>query len=632
MAFNEVAKNKSEYMRSFYLKAKRSIAKATAEGPAAYVFPASDPRPGQQARLLLLMQRQGVEIQRLTADASVAGRSFPSGSYVIRMDQPFSRLADMFLDRQYYSTQDPPPYDDTGWTLGPLFNVATERIEDPSILKAAMAPVMDTVRAPGGLAASASGATAFLVNYNADNNLTAFRYKYRNLKIDAAEASFSSNGHDFGAGSFIIRTQGNPSGLANTLDAAGKDYGFTAYPASSVPTVSTHAVTAPRIAVLHSWQSTQTEGWLRIGLDEYKIPYDYVGPQDIRDTPRLLDKWDVILVGAGNSVAALVTGVTGDKPIPWKASSLTPNLGQPASSEDIRGGLEFKGVTALMNFVNDGGTLVTMASSSALPIQFGLSNGVTIQQRDNLWAPGSVFRADVEDAASPIVYGYGSELGVFFDTSPIFSDPNGGGGRGFGRGGRGGAETDPALAHVGGTTERHSSRGGINDEDIVQGRPRIMGQMMAQGGAAGSGRGGRGGRGGRSGGGGGRGGAGQAGGAMGADTPQVAGGRGGFGGGGFGGGGRGGRGGGGAGFGENRVVVRYTPDARNLLISGGLDYAPEMTNTPALIQSSVGKGNVVMFSFNPFWRGETLGSYALVFNTLLHHASLGAGEKSAAER
>src|SRR5207245_8011759 len=62
----------------------------------------------------------------------------PVGSYVVRMDQPYSRLADMTLDTQYYSPRDPRSYDDTGWTLGALRNVKTRRVTDPSILSAAM--------------------------------------------------------------------------------------------------------------------------------------------------------------------------------------------------------------------------------------------------------------------------------------------------------------------------------------------------------------------------------------------------------------------------------------------------------------------------------------------------------------
>ena len=54
------------------------------------------------------------------------------------MDQPYSRMADMMLDKQYYNVSDPRPYDDTGWTLGALRNVKTMRITDSGILKNAM--------------------------------------------------------------------------------------------------------------------------------------------------------------------------------------------------------------------------------------------------------------------------------------------------------------------------------------------------------------------------------------------------------------------------------------------------------------------------------------------------------------
>jgi len=41
----------------------------------------------------------------------------------------------------------------------------------------------------------------------------------------------------------------------------------------------------------------------------------------------------------------------------------------------------------------------------------------------------------------------------------------------------------------------------------------------------------------------------------------------------------------------------------------------------------VEKGHVVLFSNNPIWRGETQGSYFLVFNALLNHDHLDAGRK-----
>ena len=145
-AMNYTATNRKEFLENFYLKSKRSVAKAANEGPAAWVVPSDDPRPVGAAGLMDLLQIQGVEVQQdHRRYGSHRRRSrkmkIPAGSYVVRMDQPYSRMADMLLDTQYYNVNDPPPYDDTGWTLGALHNVKTIRVTDTAILKAPMSMV-----------------------------------------------------------------------------------------------------------------------------------------------------------------------------------------------------------------------------------------------------------------------------------------------------------------------------------------------------------------------------------------------------------------------------------------------------------------------------------------------------------
>ena len=80
-------------------------------------------------------------------------RQFPAGSYIIRMDQPYSRIADALLDYQYWSPNDPQrtPYDDTGWTFPENFAVRSFRITDRKVLSVPMESVTGEVRAPGGV-------------------------------------------------------------------------------------------------------------------------------------------------------------------------------------------------------------------------------------------------------------------------------------------------------------------------------------------------------------------------------------------------------------------------------------------------------------------------------------------------
>src|SRR5579872_5295494 len=253
--FNE---NKRLFLKNFYLKAKRSIQKPQAEGPAAYVLPADDPRTTLQAQLLGVMRKQAVEISRAKTAFSVAmpakkdksakgkegekeqqpatvTKEFPAGSYIIRMDQPYSRIADALLDHQYWSPEDPQktPYDDTGWTFGELFNVQVARVTDPKVLSVPMERVMEV--APEG-GASGEGAV-FAVNNHAEPALATLRYKLKNAAIEAAEEPFESAGTKFNRGTFLIRGVSREE-----LDRAAREAGLQAVALESAPGVKSHAV------------------------------------------------------------------------------------------------------------------------------------------------------------------------------------------------------------------------------------------------------------------------------------------------------------------------------------------------------------------------------------------------------
>jgi hypothetical protein len=75
-----------------------------------------------------------------------------------------------------------------------------------------------------------------------------------------------------------------------------------------------------------------------------------------------------------------------------------------------------------------------------------------------------------------------------------------------------------------------------------------------------------------------------------------------------------------------RAVLRYG-DAKDLLVSGLLDGGAEIAQHAAVIDVPIGSGHVVLFSNNPIWRGETMGSYFLVFNAILNFDNLNAGRK-----
>src|ERR1041385_6824751 len=219
-AMNFVAKEKERFLNNFYLKSKRSIAKASNEGPAAYIIPGDTPRPVEAADMVNLLRLQGVEVHRASKEFAVKDQKYPAGSYIVRMDQPYSRMADMLLDTQYYNVSDPAPYDDTGWTMGAMRNVKTVRVVDKSVLDAPMTLLTANAKVTGQLSGSAS-AVAYVINHNTDNTLATLRFRLKDVKMSAAEDSFKIGDQQFNTGSFILKKDGNQTDLRARLARAG---------------------------------------------------------------------------------------------------------------------------------------------------------------------------------------------------------------------------------------------------------------------------------------------------------------------------------------------------------------------------------------------------------------------------
>ncbi len=574
-AMNFVASNKDRFLNNFYLKSKRALAKATNEGPAAYVIPADEARPVEAADMVNLLRMRGIEVHTASKDFAVKDQKFGAGSYVIRMDQPYSRMADMLMDVQYYNVNDPNPYDDTGWTMGAMRNVKTVRITDKTVLGVPMSLLTSDARVRGGLT-GLNPAVAYVINHNTDNTLATLRFKLKDVKMSAAEDTFKIADRQFNAGSFVIKSDGNPADLRQRLEAAVTELGLKAQAADKLPEVKMHNLAVPRIAIVHTWVNTQNEGWFRIEFDRLQIPYSYISDHVIRDTPNLREKFDVIIFPpVGGSAQAIVNGMPKrGGPIPWKASELTPNMGtSPDQTADMRGGMEMRGIMNLQKFVEDGGLFIPITTVSQVPIDYGITSGVSIQQSTTLRARGSIYNATFSDRKSPIAYGYAESMPIYFNQAPLFQVATGGGGGGGGGGGAGGAAT----------TGRASGRGSVTDPDIIQAMPQPMPAASPA--------------------------------RPGEEevtdeqrqspffTPAPL---------------------------RPRVILRFVNDEKNLLVSGMLAGGADLINKPAIVDVPVGKGHVVMFATNPMWRHQTQGAFFLLFNAALNYDNLdvGKGERS----
>ena len=225
----------------------------------------------------------------------------------------------------------------------------------------------------------------------------------------------------------------------------------------------------------------------------------------------------------------------------------------------------------LQNFVKNGGVFVGADDSATFAVSTGFAPGVSIQSSSRLRAIGDLLKTRMVDGTSPIAYGYGDTLSVYCFNGPIFNVSNVVGGGGGGRRSGGGA------------AGRATGRGTVDDPDVVQGRPPAelpepppqveiweaapVNEEQRRN-------------------------------LVGLIPPAQ----------------------------RPRVILRWG-NANELLVSGLLDGGDEIAQHAAVIDSPLDRGHVILFSMNPFWRGQTSGSYSLVFNTILNFDNLNAGRK-----
>jgi Zinc carboxypeptidase len=589
-ALNKVARERELYLENYWIKNKRSIDKGKNGPTYAWHIPAAQHRKANAAEMVNDLRRQGVEVQQATAAFTAGTDKVAAGDYIIRGDQPYRTLVDMYFAVQNYPPANPRPYDDTGWTMPYMRDVKVTPVTDKAVLDAGMKMITADVKAPGGI--EGSGGTLVVEN-TADNNLVSFRYKNADARILVAEEDFDLNGRKLRAGAFIL-----PNADRAKLEPQIHDLGLSAWAVGAAPSVKTHELKTPRIGYVHSWSRTQDEGWVRAALDHYGVPYTYFADQKLAEG-NLRAKYDVIIFPhVGGTSASMINGIpkTGAAPLPYKKTPETPNLGAIDSTDDIRGGMGFQGMLELGKFVEEGGTLITEGSTTSLMAEYVLNSGVTVEHPASLFARGSILRGTIADPKSPIAYGYeAKDLPIYFNQDPVLSAAGGGGGfGGFGGGGGRGGTAD-ATQNV------------TPNATLIHVAPL---DLSAGGGESAPAAGGGGGRGGR-----GRGGA-----AAGAGA--GAGGGGGFG---------GGRGGFAADPAERpRVVVQFGSNANDLLLSGTLAGGDTLAGKAAAVDVPLGKGHIVMFALRPFWRWQTQGTYMLAFNAILNWDHLDAGKATPA--
>ena len=436
-ALDDAASRSKELLHNFYKKGWDSWQKGLTQPPYAFLIPQDQ---GDKARVGQMVGRligQHIEVAQAKDAIQVKEGSFPAGTYVVRLDQPYRNYAVDLLTPQHYPKDEGEPYDDVSWELPAHYHLQAIATADPSIRTASLSPFSQTPQVRGSVSGTGP---VFLLKDTGQESLMAARYRLANIDIQIAEKQFEAGGSKYPAGSWIVSGDG---GLRDAVASAASELGLELVQVGSAPDVPRHMAKAPRIGVWVPWADTDSIGWIRYSLDQRRVPYTYLRDEDIR-AGNLRDRIDVLLYGHVDlELAEQIEGLPKRwSPMPFKKTPQTPSFGTPAESDDITGGIGYEGLGQIQRFVEDGGLMVTLGSGSMLALEGGLvrfvrrsSGGVprstagggvassAAAQQAATRTPGAHVRVTFDRPEHPIAYGYPTHTYVFRQNFPLYDVP-----------------------------------------------------------------------------------------------------------------------------------------------------------------------------------------------------------------
>lgn len=405
------ALHRRELLEDFWIKGSRALEKGRTEAPYAWIFPLAQRDSGRLEYLVNQLRKHRIEVHQLTADLKLGGKTWPAGSFVVRMDQPYRNAAINFLEEQKFPADEPnEPYDDIAWTWPLLYGVEGSKIDDRKVLDAGMEPVAAEVSLAGRVEGTGD---LFLLADKGQNAFLRARLMLGSHQVDAAEAAFTVNGVAYPPGSWIVQAP------REAVEDVASRLALTFTRVSSMPDVRRHVVDLPRVALLHTWTSTQDAGWARYALDQEGLEYALIADADLR-RGGLEERFDVILFpNHFGGFSTLVHGIDpAHGPLAYTKTAEFPSHGIPDGADDITGGMGLEGLINLRRFVEKGGVLLALDNAGMVPVEGGMVRRVRAAEGPN--TPGSEVRAKVLRPEHPIAYGYEERTSVFRGNGPMY--------------------------------------------------------------------------------------------------------------------------------------------------------------------------------------------------------------------
>ncbi len=367
--------------------------------------------------------KNGVAVHRATRPFEVGGKHYPAETYVVKAAQAFRPFVrDMFEPQDHPNDfaypGGPPiaPYDNTGWTLAFQMGVEFDRV-----LEGFDGPFERIVGLAGvkpGEVASANGAAGFFLSHHPNDGFVATnRLLAAGREVYWLATPITTGGETWPAGTIYIP---NTSGVTDELRALASELGLNFQGAESAPAREMLQMRQVRVGLWDQYGGSMPSGWARWILEQFEFPFEVVYPPAL-DEEKLRDRFDVLVFPSGGIPGLGDGGGRRRSRGPIDPSSI------PAEYRDRLGRVSVDAtVPRLREFLQQGGTVVTIGTSASLGYHLGLplsdhkvdDTGRALT-REVHFIPGSILEIRV-DNTRPVAWGINEKIDVHFNHSPVF--------------------------------------------------------------------------------------------------------------------------------------------------------------------------------------------------------------------
>lgn len=393
-----VAGHRTEFLLNIFRMAGDSIRRGSEEAPYAYVVPPQQHDMPTAMRFIRILLQNGVRVERLNREARVGDTVFAAGSFLVPLAQAYRPFVKNLFELQRYpdlrrkagdTTEN--PYDMAGWTLplgmGVKYRAVTAKTAFDSRLVSEedlLPPLPDLQEY---IVLDPRSNTSFLAAA---------------VLLGKGVPVHRSRGVECPA-AFVVRK----SAALPVLQALAAEVPLQLDSRPDAGAMDLRPLKNPRIGLYGNWGHNTSEGWLRCALDEYRIPYTTLRPDDLA-RPDFIARYDV-LVFTGVGESEIDSGVPARKRDRWP----TPR------PPEFSGGIGNKGKKNLEAFLAAGKSLVFMGASCEYAIgKLNIPIENVMAGENRVACPGSYLRMEVK--AGDLTAGMEPDGVVFYRGGPVF--------------------------------------------------------------------------------------------------------------------------------------------------------------------------------------------------------------------